>query len=218
MPRFPAEKEEFCMIKFASFIVFCLMLASPGTLSQTAPKIYTIDTSKSSFWVFVGKAGLFSALAHDHEIGIKTFNGKVIVDDIAKAAGSIEMEVESSSLAVLDKNVSDADRAKIRDSMHNEVLESTKYKKISFKSAGMSDVKSAGNNAYTFTLNGDLTLHGVTKRIAVPVSLTITPQQLRASGKYVLRQTDFGIKPYSAGGGTVKVKNDVTVNFDIVAR
>jgi polyisoprenoid-binding protein YceI len=102
--------------------------------------------------------------------------------------------------------------------MHNEVLESAKYQRISFKSASVSDVKPAGGDSYSFTLNGDLTLHGVTKRIAVPVTATITPQQLRATGKYTLRQTDFGIKPYSAAGGTVKVKNEVVIHFDIVAK
>lgn len=61
-------------------------------------------------------------------------------------------------------------------------------------------------------------MHGVTKRITVPVTVTITPQQLRAMGSYTLKQTDFGIKPYSAGLGAVKVKNEVTVNFSIVAK
>jgi len=52
----------------------------------------------------------------------------------------------------------------------------------------------------------------------VPVSLTVAPQQLRASGQYTLKQTDYGIKVYSAMGGTVKVKNEVVVQFDIVAK
>jgi polyisoprenoid-binding protein YceI len=119
---------------------------------------------------------------------------------------------------VLDKKVSEADRKKIFDSMHNEVLESAKHQKIIFKSVSVGDVKQTGNDAYSFTLNGDLTLRGVTKRIAVPVALTITPEQLRATGKYSLKQTDYGIKPYSAAGGTIKVKNEVIVNFSIVAK
>jgi polyisoprenoid-binding protein YceI len=101
--------------------------------------------------------------------------------------------------------------------MHNDVLESAKYQKISFKSASVSNLKQT-SDGYSFTLNGDLTLHGVTKRIAVPVSATITPQQLQAKGQYTLRQTDFGIKPYSAAGGTVKVKNEVVVHFNIIAK
>jgi polyisoprenoid-binding protein YceI len=75
-----------------------------------------------------------------------------------------------------------------------------------------------GNDAYGLDVAGDLTLHGVTKRIAVQVAATVTPQQLRATGKYSLKQTDYGIKPYSAAGGTIKVKDEIVVNFTIVAK
>jgi polyisoprenoid-binding protein YceI len=79
-------------------------------------------------------------------------------------------------------------------------------------------VKQTGNDKYSLVVNGDLTLHGVTKRIAVPVEATITPQQLRATGKYTLKQTDYGIKPYSAAGGTIRVKDEIVINFNIVAK
>ena len=46
----------------------------------------------------------------------------------------------------------------------------------------------------------------------------ISEQGLTATGKARLRQTDFGIKPVSAGGGTVKVKNELGLDFRIVAR
>ncbi len=202
-------------IKPANALVLLAFLVFTAT-AQT--KTYTIVPSESSFWVFAGKSGVFSALAHDHEIGVKSFGGKVTVPQSGAAGGSLQLEVEAKSLVVLDKKPSEEDKKKIFDSMHNEVLESARYEKISFRSVSVSDLKQTGDKAYSFTLSGDLALHGVTKRIAVPVTLTITPPQLRAVGKYTLRQTDFGIKPYSAAGGTIKVKNEVVVHFDIVAK
>jgi polyisoprenoid-binding protein YceI len=165
----------------------------------------------------VGKTGLFSAPAHDHEIGVKSFSGRVVIPKAGASGGSLEMEVDAPSLVVLDKKPSEEDKKKIFNSMHNEVLESAKHQKITFKSVSVSDVNKTGNDNYSL-VNGDLTLHGVTKRIAVPVAATVTPQQLRATGKYTLKQTDFGIKPYSAAGGTIKVKDEVVVNFNIVAK
>ncbi|HEX5082127.1 MAG TPA: YceI family protein, partial [Blastocatellia bacterium] len=156
--------------------------------------------------------------AHDHDIGVKSFSGRVVVPDSGAAGGSLEMEVDAASLEVLDTKPSEADKKKIFNSMHNEVLESAKHPKITFKSVSVSDVKRTGNGAYSFVVNGDLTLKGVTKRIAIPVAATITPQQSRAAGKYTLKQTDFGIKPYSAAGGTIRVKDEIVVNFDIVAK
>jgi polyisoprenoid-binding protein YceI len=198
--------------------VFPLLLLAVLAFGQSRTRTYTIVPSESSFWVFVGKAGLFSALAHDHEIGVKSFSGRVVVPAAGASGGSLEMEVDAPSLAVLDKKPSEEDKKKIFTSMHNEVLESAKYQKIIFKSVSVSDVKQTGNDAYSFVVNGDLTLRGVTKRIAVPVAATVTPQDLRATGKYTLKQTDYGIKPYSAAGGTIKVKNEIVVNFNIVAK
>ncbi|MGH9754924.1 MAG: YceI family protein [Blastocatellia bacterium] len=198
--------------------VFPLLLLAVFAFGQPRTRTYTIVPSESSFWVFAGKSGLFSMLAHDHEIGVKSFSGRVVVPEVGASGGSLEMEIDATSLAVLDKKPSEEDKKKIFDSMHNEVLESAKHRKITFKSVSVSDVKQTGNDAYSFIVNGDLTLHGVTKRIAVPVAATITPQQLRATGKYTLKQTDYGIKPYSAAGGTIKVKNEVVVNFNIVAK
>jgi polyisoprenoid-binding protein YceI len=198
--------------------VFPLLLIAVFAFGQSRTRTYTIVPSESSFWVFVGKSGLFSALAHDHEIGVKSFSGRVVVPAAGASGGSLEMDVDAPSLVVLDKKPSEEDKKKIFNSMHNEVLESAKYQKITFKSVSVSDVKQTGNDAYSFVVNGDLTLHGVTKRIAVPVAATVTPQDLRATGKYTLKQTDYGIKPYSAAGGTIKVKNEVVINFNIVAK
>ncbi len=198
-------------------IIGCsLMAATVGAQSKT--RTYTIVAGESSFWVFVAKAGLFSAFAHDHEIGVKSFTSKITVPESGVSGGFLELDINAQSLAVLDKKPSEEDKKKIYNSMHEEVLESAKHPKITFKSVSVNNLKQTGGESYTFTLNGDLTLHGVTKRIAVPVSLTINEQQLRAVGKYTLKQTDYGIKPYSAAGGTIKVKNDLVVNFNIVAK
>ena len=198
--------------------VIPLLLLTALAFGQSRTRTYTIVPSESSFRVFVGKTGLFSALAHDHDIGVKSFSGRVVVPESGASGGALEMEVDATSLEVLDTKPSEEDKKKIFSSMHNEVLESAKHPKITFKSVSVSDVKRTGNDAYSFVVNGDLTLKGVTKRIAIPVAATVSPQLLRAAGKYTLKQSDYGIKPFSAAGGTIRVKDEVVVNFDIVAK
>jgi polyisoprenoid-binding protein YceI len=195
-----------------------LSVISLAANAQANIRTYTISAGESNLWVFVGKAGLFSALGHDHEIGIKSFSGRIDVPQVGASGGSLGIEIETKSFVVLDKETSEKDRAKIFDAMHKEVIESEKFQKITFRSVSVSDLKPTGEGSYSLVLNGDLTLHGVTKRIALPATVTITPEQLRAVGKYTLKQTDYGIRVYSAGGGTVKVKNEVVVNFNIVAK
>ena len=201
-----------------AYPLFTLLLLTVFAFGQSRTRTYTIVPSESNFWVFAGKTGIFSALAHDHEIGVKSFGGRVVIPESGTSGGSLEMEVNAPSLVVMDKKPSEEDKKKIFEAMHNEVLESSKYQKITFKSVSVGDVKQTSNDNYSLVVNGDLSLHGVTKRIAIPVAATITPQQLRATGKYTLKQSDFGIKPYSAAGGTIKVKDEVVINFAIVAK
>lgn len=201
-----------------SLLLLALLALWPATVSSGQSRTYRIVTSESSLWVFVEKAGLLSAFAHNHEIGVKSWSGSVTLPDNGVAAASAQFEVDAKSLVVLDKKVSDKDRTEIFNSMHREVLESEKYPRIVFRSVSITGVAKSGENRYGFTLNGDLSLHGTTKRIAVPLTATVTPAEIRVSGKYRLKQTDYGIKPYSAAGGTVKVRDTVTINFSIVAR
>ncbi len=199
-------------------LAFCLPATNLEIHAAQKSRVYKIIAAESNLWVYVAKAGLLSALAHNHNIGVAAFNGTVTVPESGAAGGSMQLEMDAKSLNVADKGISEKDRAEITKSMHGEVLHSDKYAKIVFKSVSVGEVKSLGGDNYNFTVQGDLTLHGVTKRIGVPVSATVTAQQLKATGKYTLKQSLFGITPYSKAGGAVKVKDDVVVNFSVVAK
>jgi hypothetical protein len=49
------------------------------------------------------------------------------------------------------------------------------------------------------------------------VTLAVTRQDGRYRGTALLKQSDFGIQPISIVGGTVKVKDDLKIEFDIVS-
>ncbi len=63
-------------------------------------------------------------------------------------------------------------------------------------------------------MQGDLTLHGQTH----PVKVDVERQNGRHRGSAGLRQSEFGITPVTAAGGTIKVKDEVRVEFEIVGR
>jgi polyisoprenoid-binding protein YceI len=64
---------------------------------------------------------------------------------------------------------------------------------------------------------GALSLHGATQDITVPVKVTLEGATLTAVGQATLRHDQFGMKPVSAGGGSVKVENEIKIEFKIVA-
>ena len=203
------------------FTLVGLLLLSFAVAAQTKGKksstsTYNIVAAESSLTVFVAKDGALARMAHDHNIGVKSFSGRVTVPAGGANAGTLELDADARSLMILDQ-ISAKDKAEITNNMNNSVLESAKFPKITFRSTSLSNFTQNGNNS-NFTVNGDLTLHGATKRIAVPVSVAQTGSSLRATGQYTLRQTDFGIKPYSAFLGAIKVKNEVVIKFNIVAK
>jgi polyisoprenoid-binding protein YceI len=184
---------------------------------------YRLIPAESRFQVEVSKAGFLAALAHDHVIGIRGYSGRVVLSPRGIADSGMELRIDTRSLVVLDEKVSTGDRAKITRSMHEEVLESARYPEAIFRSTGMTGLTEERAGEIRFQLTGDLTLHGVTRSIVVPISLRrlngeARAGELRATGRYVLKQTDFGIRPYSTAGGAIKVKNEVVIDFQITAR
>ena len=151
--------------------------------------------------VFVGKAGAFSAFGHEHEVSAPIASGTVDPD-----ARRVEFTVRTASMKVLDPKTSDKDREETQKNMTGpEVLEVEKYPEIRFRSV------TAERSGDSWTVKGELTIHGQTQ----PVSVSVKEQNGHYTGSAKIKQTDFGIKPIKAAGGTVKVKDELRIDFDI---
>jgi polyisoprenoid-binding protein YceI len=187
-------------------LVFFLPILGLGVASaadSAAQRI--IDTDKSVLTVHVFKSGLFSGFAHDHEISAPIQEGS-----FESADPSVQLAVDARKLRVVDKDVSEKDRAEIQQTMLGpKVLDSEKFPEIRFRSTSVERL-AAGK----WLVHGDLTVHGQT----APVNVDVIEENGRYRGTAELKQKDFGITPISLGGGTVKVKNELRVEFDIVAR
>ena len=164
-----------------------------------------IDTRNSALTVRVFKSGLLSAFGHEHEISAPIQQGRV-----SESNRSVDVTVDARQLRVMDTDVSEKDRAEIQETMLGpKVLDSRQFPEIRFHSTA---VEPAGEGRWM--LVGDLTLHGQTR----PVKLEVQGQNGHYKGSAQLKQRDFGIEPVSVGGGAVKVKNELRVEFDIVPR
>ncbi len=163
-----------------------------------------IDVNKSSMKIRVFKSGAFSAFAHDHEIEAPIAEGKID----SSGNPSVQLRVESGKMRVLDPEITADKRAEIQHTMQSDtVLEVEKFPEISYQSTA---VTSRGEGHWS--VRGDLTLHGKKQPVAVEVSL----EGGHYRGSAAIRQSDFGIEPVRLAGGTVKVKDELKVEFDIV--
>jgi len=164
-----------------------------------------IDTQKSVLTVRVYKSGLFSAFAHDHEIRAPIQNGT-----FDEQKRMVAFKVKSAELKVLDPDGSDSERSQVQHTMEGpKVLDPDKFPEISFLSTS---IAAAGPGKWN--VQGDLTLHGQTH--AVKVEVEGANGHYRGSARF--RQTEFGMTPISIGGGSIKVKDEVRIEFEVAGK
>ena len=176
---------------------------------------YRIDAGRSRFTVHGEAEGMLSMFGHDPVIAVCGFGGDVRCAPGTLEDASVLMLVQAGSLAVVNK-VSDKDRSDMERGMREDVLEVARYPEIVYMSTKVSAQRTA-EGQYQARINGNLSLHGVTREHQVNARVTVGGGGLRAQGEFSLRQTDYNIRPVSAVGGTLKMKDELKFSFDIVA-
>jgi len=178
---------------------------------------YRLVADESTFSVQAFAEGLFSAFGHDPIFAIKGFTGEAQFVPGSFESASLKVTIKADAI-VLTNEVKEKDRLEIEQAMRDQVLEIAKYPEIVFASSDIS-VSRLAEGRYRARIIGDLTLHGATqKNVWITSEATVTGDTLRAKGEFSLKQTDFGIKPFSAAGGTIKLKNELKFSFDIAAQ
>jgi polyisoprenoid-binding protein YceI len=184
--------------------------------SESGVVRYRLVPAQSTFTVQAFAEGLLSAFGHDPVLAIKDFSGEVQFVPGSFEAASVKMTVKEDSI-VLSTEVKEKDRIEMEQTMREQVLEIAKYPEIVFVSSNISVTKLA-EGRYRARVIGDLTFHGATqKNLWITPEVTVSGESLSAKGVFSLKQTDFGIKPFSAAAGTIKLKNELKFSFDIAA-
>jgi polyisoprenoid-binding protein YceI len=166
---------------------------------------YKLGPDNATLRVKTGRHGAAAKAGHDLVIEVKSWEATLDVAD-DPAASSVTLTADPSSLHVLEgvgglQALGDDDKADIRKTIDKDVL---KKKAISFQSSSVS-----GGDA-GLTVKGDLEMGGKTK----PVDFVITGDGDSVKGSAKVSQSDWGIKPYSALFGALKVNDDVTVEVE----
>lgn len=179
-------------------ILCCAATATPAAAQERA-----IDPQRSTIAVRVFKSGLFKAFADDHTIEAPIAEGSLT----ESATPRVQVVIDARRMRVLDASLSAKDRDQVQTRMLGpEVLDTDRFPQIRFHSTSITPL-----DADHWLVRGDLELHG---RVH-PVMVKIAREDGRYKGLARLKQSDFGIAPISVVGGTVKVKDEVTLDFDI---
>lgn len=161
--------------------------------------------------VFTEKDGLLSKIAHDLRIRVDRFDIDVQHEGDDR---SVTATFDTSSLVVetaLSRGVdnptglSAADRDKIEQTIRKDVLDSRKHPKIRFRSTRIE------SSSVGWKVEGDLELHGRTR----PIRFDVSDEGDVWGASVTLHQPDFGIKPYRAALGALKIKPDVRIELRV---
>jgi len=185
-------------------------------------KAFSIDKNKSELIVRLYKEGFFSGFAHDHIVIAQEFSGSVEFEEVDPTKFKISVQVPANSIA--------SDLPKIRKKYRLEVLSQKdwieinktmrssrqldieKYPIVRFSSDSLKKIEGA-----RFEITGEFSLHGVTKLISVPVTISVENGILKLKGEYSFLQSDYKIRPFSGALGTVRNKDEALLKFDILA-
>jgi polyisoprenoid-binding protein YceI len=166
------------------------------------------DPSNAEALVFTFKDGLLSKIAHDLKIAITRF-------ELDVEPGSVRAQFDTRSLVVVTpmkdgqenpSALNDADKAKIQEQIGADVLHSNEHPTAQFVSRSVTQRPDGG-----YSIAGDLTLHGVTKTVNAETQANGGWQIARIA----INQPDFGITPFKAMMGTLKIKPEVIVQLAV---
>jgi polyisoprenoid-binding protein YceI len=168
----------------------------------------TLGPGDGTIKVYCKREGLAARVGHDLTLQVAQWNANVELDPDDITRSSVTATLDGQSLEVLEGHggatpLSDKDRNDIKKNIAQKVLTSGT---ITFRSTS---IESSGDGK--IGVNGELTIGGATR----PERLALTQDGERFTGRVVIRQTDFGIKPYSAMLGALKVADEVEIEVDV---
>jgi polyisoprenoid-binding protein YceI len=158
-----------------------------------------------------GRAGMAAKAGHDLTIEVTRWSARVEVpadEDGGLTAATVTAELDLGSLEVREgtggvKPLTDGDRAQIKKQMENILGGAT----ATFASSRIIPSGVSGG-----AIEGTATLKGKTQ----PIRLQVTaPGSGRYRGTATLVQSAFGIKPYTGFFGALKLRDEVTVEFEV---
>ena len=167
-----------------------------------------LGPDNATLTLYTTRTGAAAKAGHDLTIEVTAWNASIVTAEDGSGT-TIEMTVDSGSLRVLDgqgglHSLSDEDKLDIKQTIDDEVL---KGEQITFTSTAIEP----WGDGTGLHVEGDLSLHGATHTLAVDVVLS---GEGALSAETVVTQSDWGIKPYSALYGALKVGDDVRVKLE----
>lgn len=198
-------------------------MEAAGLPIPSGATVYAIDPDRSLVTLRVYRAGRLAKLGHNHvitsasEAGYVWTNGEPATSgfDIRMTVGDLVVDDPAARAAAgpdFPGELSDSAREGTRTNMlRAEVLDGERYPEIVVRA------DSLGGTWDQPTVVSSITVKGVTRLVDLPLAIVRTDDVIVARGAFRILQSDFGITPFSIGGGAIAVADAVEISFEIRA-
>lgn len=204
-------KTKICGLILAALICTIALGNAPATVT------YNLDASQSKFMAHANRSGLLWFKGHSHHLAASEFTGQVELTPDTITPASLRLVVKAASLHETGADFTEPQKQIINKELKDIVLHPDQFPDITFQSTNVT-VKSSTAGRYEVKIDGNLTLHGVTKPLSIPAVVTLNGDNLRAVGSFKIDRDDFNVKATSAFHGMVRVDDDIKFDFDIIGR
>jgi hypothetical protein len=173
------------------------------------PGTRELGPENASLRVETKRGGAAAKAGHDLVIEVRSWRATLVIGD-DPAGNSLVLSADSGSMEVIEGTggimaLTDADRVEIKKTLEDEVL---KPGEIEFKSTGFAAREDGG----LLEVKGELSMNG--KRHPLGFELSLGRDGV-ITGRATVKQSDWGIKPYSGLFGTLKVRDEIEVSAEV---
>lgn len=179
-----------------------------------------IGPENGSVTLLTHRQGIGSMAGHDLVLVATAWKGTIRIQSSEEPLADLELSVDLTSLEVREghggaKPLTAKDREDVKRTLGSKVLHLDRHQTAIFRSTRITDLQQGDSQSARVRLTGDLELEGRTSPVDADVTLATSGHNLQAKGAAKLRQTDWGIKPYQAFLGALKVADEVEVRIDV---
>lgn len=205
----------------------CIIITSTlwcgGLPAAGQPGEYRVAGEESEIHVLAFRSGALGRLGHNHVVSASRMDGRVTVGDTADRS-AFELSLRVAELTVDDPgaraasgsafagDVSAADRDGTRRNMLGErLLDADRYPEVRVRSTAVT------GTFEEMRVTAEVEIKGARRVVELPVNAVFYGGRLVATGRATLSHADLGLSPFTAGFGALKVADELTFRYRVVA-
>jgi hypothetical protein len=191
-------------------------------MGRTGGRVFTLVPTDSSVRIYSFRAGRAARLGHNHVLSAPQFTGFFYLPPSGAASSRFDLAFRLDQLEIdnpayrseLGPAFSSVPSPDDIDGTREHLLGADGLQADRFPFVRIRSLQISGE-APKFAAKAQVDIHGQEREMWIPIEVVGLPERLSVSGSFVLRQTDFGVQPYSLLGGLLSVQDEVVLDFKL---